>query len=138
MKRITVLCLLVLGVLACAVPGSAQTTITPSLVGRLANLPAGNGQPIVGGAVTAVSGDTITITNTAGVTYTIDATSASFTKGGVTGKAGTNADFGTTTNTTSTTTVAASTRSVDSRRIPRSSGITSTTSCAAFGRKISE
>ena len=50
----------------------------------LANLPAGNGQPIVGGSVTAVSGNTITITNTAGVTYTIDATSAKFQKGGVT------------------------------------------------------
>ena len=51
----------------------------------LATLPAGNGQPIVGGAVTAVSGTTITITNTAGVTYTIDASSAKFTKGATTG-----------------------------------------------------
>ena len=50
----------------------------------MANLPAGNGQPIVGGAVTAVSGNSITVTNTAGVTYTIDATNAKFTKGGVT------------------------------------------------------
>ena len=51
---------------------------------NIANLPAGNGQPIIGGAVTAVSGNTITITNTARVTYTIDATSAKLSKAGAT------------------------------------------------------
>jgi hypothetical protein len=43
----------------------------------------GNGQPIVAGKVTAISGSTITITNTSNVTYTIDATSAKFVVGGV-------------------------------------------------------
>lgn len=42
----------------------------------------GNGQPIVGGTVTAVSGSTITITNKSNVTYTIDANAATFTKNG--------------------------------------------------------
>lgn len=50
----------------------------------LSALPAGNGQPIVGGSVTAVSGTSVTITNTAGVTYTVDASAAKFTKPGVT------------------------------------------------------
>jgi hypothetical protein len=41
----------------------------------------GNGEPIVAGSVTAVSGNTITITNKSNVTYTIDATNAKITKG---------------------------------------------------------
>lgn len=36
----------------------------------------GNGQPIVGGKVTAVSGNSLTITNASNVTYTVDATNA--------------------------------------------------------------
>ncbi|MCX6721405.1 MAG: hypothetical protein NT026_02270 [Candidatus Staskawiczbacteria bacterium] len=44
----------------------------------------GNGQPIVAGKITAVSGSTITITNTSNVTYAIDATSAKFFVPGVT------------------------------------------------------
>ena len=44
----------------------------------MASLPAGNGQPIVGGAITAISGTTITITNASGVTYTVDASTAKF------------------------------------------------------------
>ena len=36
----------------------------------------GNGQPIVGGSVTAVSGSTLTITNKSNVAYTVDATNA--------------------------------------------------------------
>ncbi len=36
----------------------------------------GNGQPVVAGNVTAISGNTITITNASNATYTIDATSA--------------------------------------------------------------
>ncbi len=45
-------------------------------------MPQGNGQPIVGGTVTAVSGNTITITNKSNISYTIDATSATFIKNG--------------------------------------------------------
>jgi hypothetical protein len=44
----------------------------------------GNGQPVVAGAVTAISGSTITITNKSNVTYTIDATSATVNKAGAT------------------------------------------------------
>ena len=39
----------------------------------------GNGQPVVAGSVTAISGDTITITNKSNITYTIDATNAKIT-----------------------------------------------------------
>jgi hypothetical protein len=46
-------------------------------------LPQGNGQPIIGGTVTAISGNTITIANKSNVSYTIDATSATFIKSGV-------------------------------------------------------
>ena len=42
MKRVSILCLLILAFLALAVPVSAQTMITPSVIGRLANLPAGS------------------------------------------------------------------------------------------------
>jgi hypothetical protein len=48
------------------------------------SIPEGNGQPIIGGTVTAVSGNTITITNKSNVSYTIDATSAKITKSGTT------------------------------------------------------
>lgn len=41
----------------------------------------GNGQPVVGGKVTAVSGNTITISNSSNVSYTIDASSAKILKG---------------------------------------------------------
>jgi len=44
----------------------------------------GNGQPVVAGKVTTVSGNSITITNNSNVTYTIDATNAKFVVGGVT------------------------------------------------------
>jgi hypothetical protein len=36
----------------------------------------GNGEPVVGGSVTAISGVTLTVTNTSNVTYTINAASA--------------------------------------------------------------
>jgi hypothetical protein len=36
----------------------------------------GNGEPVVGGSVTAISGTTLTVTNTSNVTYTISAASA--------------------------------------------------------------
>jgi hypothetical protein len=44
----------------------------------------GDGQPIVAGSVTAISGNTITITNKSNVTYTIDVTNAKFVVNGVT------------------------------------------------------
>ncbi len=44
----------------------------------------GNGQPVVAGSVTSVTGSSIVITNKSNVSYTIDATNAKFTKGGVT------------------------------------------------------
>ena len=43
----------------------------------------GNGQPVVAGKVTAISGNTITISNSSNVAYTIDATSAKFIENGV-------------------------------------------------------
>ncbi|HVZ75825.1 MAG TPA: DUF5666 domain-containing protein [Candidatus Paceibacterota bacterium] len=54
--------------------GMKHATTTPAI--------AGNGEPVVGGSVTAVSGSTITITNKSNVTYTIDASSATITKKG--------------------------------------------------------
>lgn len=45
----------------------------------------GNGQPIVGGAVTAVNGNSITVTNKSNATYTVDVSSATVSKTGVTG-----------------------------------------------------
>lgn len=47
------------------------------------NVIQGNGQPIIGGTVSAISGTTITITNKSNVSYTIDASSATITKGNV-------------------------------------------------------
>lgn len=41
----------------------------------------GNGEPVTAGAVTAISGSTITITNKSNVTYTIDASSARIVSG---------------------------------------------------------
>jgi len=41
----------------------------------------GNGQPVVAGTVSSVSGSSITITTSSNVTYTIDATNAKVTKG---------------------------------------------------------
>jgi len=49
------------------------------------NLIQGNGQPVVGGSVAAISGDTLTVATTNNnVTYTIDATNATIEKGGAT------------------------------------------------------
>ena len=44
----------------------------------------GDGQPVIVGTVTTVSGSTITLTNKSNATYTIDATNAKFTKMGAT------------------------------------------------------
>ncbi len=56
---------------------------TPGSNGE-ATLPQGNGQPIIGGSVTAVSGNTVTITNKSNVSYTIDVANAKITKSGTT------------------------------------------------------
>jgi hypothetical protein len=42
----------------------------------------GNGAPLVGGSISAISGNTLTITNKGGAIYTVDATSAKVAKGG--------------------------------------------------------
>ncbi len=44
----------------------------------------GNGQPVVAGKVTLISGNSITITNNSNVTYTVDATGAKFVVSGIT------------------------------------------------------
>lgn len=41
----------------------------------------GNGQPIVAGTISAISGNAVTITNKSNITYTIDATNAKITQG---------------------------------------------------------
>ncbi len=41
----------------------------------------GNGEPVVGGKITTISGNTVTVTNQANVSYTIDATNAKIFKG---------------------------------------------------------
>lgn len=44
----------------------------------------GNGEPVVGGTIAAVSGDTVTVTNASDVTYTVDVTNATIVKNGTT------------------------------------------------------
>jgi len=44
----------------------------------------GNGEPVIGGAITAVSGTTLTVNAKAGVTYSVDASSAVIKKGNAT------------------------------------------------------
>lgn len=44
----------------------------------------GNGEPVVGGTISAISGNSVTITNKSNVTYTIDAASATIEKGNAT------------------------------------------------------
>ncbi len=41
----------------------------------------GNGEPVIGGSITAISGTTLTVTTKSGTAYTVDATSATITKG---------------------------------------------------------
>jgi hypothetical protein len=43
----------------------------------------GNGEPVVGGTVTAISGSSLTVTNKSNVTYTVDGSSATVVKGNV-------------------------------------------------------
>lgn len=54
--------------------------------GMMANFK-GNGQPVIGGTVNAISGSTLTITNTSNVTYTVDDTNATVIKQGATSTA---------------------------------------------------
>lgn len=51
-------------------------------VANLTQLVKGNGEPIVGGSVVAISGTTFTVTNASNVTYTIDAASTTVVKNG--------------------------------------------------------
>jgi hypothetical protein len=44
----------------------------------------GNGEPVVGGTVTAISGATLTVTNKSNITYTIDGSTATVVKGNAT------------------------------------------------------
>lgn len=44
----------------------------------------GNGEPVVGGNITAINGTTLTVTNASNVTYTVDASSATIVKGNAT------------------------------------------------------
>ena len=57
-------------------PGQRPATTTPAITG--------NGEPVIGGSVSAISGSSITITNQGSTAYTIDASSAKITKHGVT------------------------------------------------------
>jgi len=41
----------------------------------------GNGQPVVAGTVSAINGDSLTVTNKSNVTYTVDATNAKVVQG---------------------------------------------------------
>lgn len=50
--------------------------------GEMMAMMQGNGTPLVGGSVSAITGNTLTITNKGGATYTVDATSAKVAKGG--------------------------------------------------------
>ena len=43
----------------------------------------GNGEPVIGGSVTGISGTTLTVTNASNVTYTIDAASTTIIKNGM-------------------------------------------------------
>ncbi len=44
----------------------------------------GNGEPVVGGSVSSISGTTVTITNTSNVTYAVDTSNAKIVKNGTT------------------------------------------------------
>lgn len=47
----------------------------PGQAGAIASLK-GNGEPVIGGSITAINGDTLTVTNKSNVTYSVDATNA--------------------------------------------------------------
>ena len=58
---------------------------TPGANGQPGTMPTspitGNGQPVIAGTISAVSGDTLTVTNKSNVTYTVDATNAKIVQG---------------------------------------------------------
>jgi len=53
----------------------------PQGQGNISNLITGNGQPVIAGTISAISGSTLTITNKSNVTYTVDTTNAKIVKG---------------------------------------------------------
>ena len=55
--------------------GSSSTPATPPFQG--------NGEPVVGGTVTAINGSTLTVTNKSNVTYSVDGSTATVVKGNV-------------------------------------------------------
>ena len=57
-------------------PGMGIASHTPAFVG--------NGQPVIGGKVTTVSGSSVTVTTASNTVYAVDASSAKITKRGVT------------------------------------------------------
>ncbi|MDQ1282016.1 MAG: hypothetical protein QG630_367 [Patescibacteria group bacterium] len=59
------------------------TNITAKIIHiKLQNTPQGDGKPVVGGKITSISGNTLTITNNSNVSYTIDVSNAKiFVKG---------------------------------------------------------
>jgi hypothetical protein len=57
-----------------------HATSTPAFVG--------NGQPVIAGTISAVSGNTLTVTTTSNVTYTVDATNAKILEGNATASVG--------------------------------------------------
>lgn len=63
--------------------GRRPNNATSSEMMRGAALPAGNGQPIVGGKVTAINGNTVSVTNASNVVYTVDASSATIRHAGI-------------------------------------------------------
>ena len=62
-------------------PGMENRNGGPKNASSTANMIQGNGEPIVGGTVSAISGTSITITNKGSASYTIDASGATVTKG---------------------------------------------------------
>lgn len=55
---------------------------------QIGTLTEGNGQPVIGGNVTVISGNILTVVNKSNVTYTVDATSAKIEKDGATSAVG--------------------------------------------------
>src|SRR5665213_1348029 len=54
--------------------GGPHASSTPSLI-------QGNGEPVIAGTISAISGNTVTVTNKSNVTYTVDVTSAKIVSG---------------------------------------------------------
>ncbi len=60
------------------------TSTRPAMMGGLQGIQ-GNGQPVVAGTVSTLSGSILTITNNGSTSYTVDTTNARFIKAGVSG-----------------------------------------------------